>query len=261
MYQIKNFTENDDIRIIENLGPFTVIEYLRDLSVTPLNAQTAYYANAMNVRKRQVICDLSKANVTIQAGAMQWMAGNVNATTGIKGVGDLFGKAMRGKVTGEATIKPEYTGDGTLVLEPTYKHLLLLDLADWNGSVVLDDGLFLACDSALKQKAVMRSNLSSAALGNEGLFNLGITGQGVVCLESPCPREELIEISLQDDVLKVDGNMAIAWSGSLEFTVERSGKSLIGSAASGEGLVNVYRGTGKVLLAPVLAPPIVIAAQ
>ena len=29
------------------------------------------------------------------------------------------------------------------------------------------------------------------------------------------------------------------------------GKSLIGSAASGEGLVNVYRGTGKVLLAPV----------
>ena len=30
-----------------------------------------------------------------------------------------------------------------------------------------------------------------------------------------------------------------------------SGKSLIGSAASGEGLVNVYRGTGKVLLAPV----------
>ena len=28
-------------------------------------------------------------------------------------------------------------------------------------------------------------------------------------------------------------------------------KSLVGSAASGEGLVNVYRGTGKVLLAPV----------
>ena len=45
--------------------------------------------------------------------------------------------------------------------------------------------------------------------------------------------------------------MAIAWSGSLDFTVERSGKSLIGSAASGEGLVNVYRGTGKVLMSPV----------
>ncbi len=252
MYQIKNFTDNDDIRILHSLGPFTVVEFLRDLSVMPYNAQTAYFANEMNVRKRQVICDLSKANITLQAGAMQWMVGNVNATTGVKGVGDLFGKALRGKATGESAIKPEYTGDGTLVLEPTYRHLLLEDLADWNGSIVLDDGLFLACDSKLKQKAVMRSNLSSAVAGNEGLFNLGITGDGVLCLESPCPREELIEITLQDDVLKVDGNMAIAWSGSLDFTVERSGKTLVGSAASGEGLVNVYRGTGKVLLAPVL---------
>ena len=182
---------------------------------------------------------------------MQWMVGNVKATTGIKGVGDLFGKAVRGSVTGESAIKPEYTGDGTLVLEPTYQHILLLDLSKWNGSVVLDDGLFLACESSLKHKAVMRSNLSSAVAGNEGLFNLGIQGNGIVCLESPCPKEELVEVTLDKDVLKVDGNFAIAWSGSLEFTVERSGKSLLGSAASGEGLVNVYRGTGKVLLAPV----------
>lgn len=251
MFQISNFTDNDDIRVLSSLGPFTVIEYVRDLSVMPGNAETAYFCNAMNVRKRQVICDISKANVTVQAGAMQWMVGNVHATTGLKGVGDLFGKAVRGKVTGESAIKPEYTGDGIMVLEPTYKHLLLLDLADWNDSIVLDDGLFLACDSKLKHKAVMRSNLSSAVAGNEGLFNLGIVGNGVVCLESQCPKEELVEIHLQDDVLKVDGNMAVAWSGSLDFTVERSGKSLIGSAASGEGLVNVYRGTGKVLLAPV----------
>lgn len=252
MFHISNFTNNDDIQILSSLGPFTVIEYLRDLSVTPSDAQTAYFCNAMNVRKRQVICNTSKANVTVQAGAMQWMVGNVHATTGVKGVGDFFGKAVRGKVTGESAIKPEYTGDGILVLEPTYKHLLLVDLADWNGSIVLDDGLFLACDSKLKHKAVMRSNFSSAVAGNEGLFNLGIVGNGVVCLESPCPKEELVEITLQDDVLKIDGNMAIAWSGSLDFTVERSGKTLIGSAASGEGLVNVYRGTGKVLLAPVL---------
>ena len=251
MYTIKNFTDNDDIRTLDSLGAFTVVEYTRDLSVAPHEAMTAYFCNEMNVRKRQVICDLSKSNVTTQAGAMQWMAGNVNATTGIKGVGDFFGKALRGSVTGESAIKPEYTGDGTLVLEPTYKHILLLDVADWNGSIVLDDGLFLACESSLKHKAVMRSNLSSAIAGNEGLFNLGIEGNGVLCLESNCPKEELIEITLNNDVLKIDGNMAIAWSGSLSFTVERSGKSLIGSAASGEGLVNVYRGTGKVLLAPV----------
>ena len=251
MFAIKNFTDNDDVRVLGSMGPFTVVEYLKDLSVTPSTAMTAYYCNEMNVRKRQVICDLSKANITLQAGAMQWMAGNVNATTGLKGVGDFFGKAVRGKVTGESAVKPEYTGNGVLVLEPTYRHILLIDLADWNGSIVLDDGLFLACDSKLKQKAVMRSNFSSAVAGGEGLFNLGVVGNGVLCLESHSPKEELIEVTLQDDVLKVDGNMAIAWSGTLDFTVERSGKTLLGSAASGEGLVNVYRGTGKVLLAPV----------
>ena len=98
----------------------------------------------------------------------------------------------------------------------------------------------------------MRSNLSSAVLGGEGLFSLSLQGKGVFCIESYCPKEELIMIELENDVLKIDGNMAIAWSGSLEFTVERSGKSLIGSAASGEGLVNVYRGTGKVLMCPLI---------
>lgn len=251
MYQIKNFTDNDDMKVIDSLGAFSVIEYQRDLSVMPQTAMTAYYCNQMNVRKRQVVVDVAKSNVTVQAGAMQWTVGNVNATTGLKGVGDFLGKAMRGSVTGESAIKPEYTGDGTLVLEPTYKHILLIDVADWNGSIVLDDGLFLACESTLKHKAVMRSNFSSAVAGGEGLFNLGIQGSGILCLESVCPREELVEVVLENDVLKVDCNMAIAWSGSLDFTVERSGKSLIGSAASGEGLVNVYRGTGKVLLAPV----------
>lgn len=251
MYQISNFKDNDDIKTLDTLGAFSVIEYQRDLSVMPQDAMNAYFCNAMNVRKRQVICTLESSNITLQAGAMQWTVGDVNATTGIKGVGDFFGKAVRGKVSGESAIKPEYNGHGTLVLEPTYKHILLIDVADWNGSIVLDDGLFLACESSLKHKAIMRSNLSSAALGGEGLFNLGISGTGVLCLESPTPKEELIEVKLENDVLKVDGNFAIAWSGTLEFTVERSGKSLIGSAASGEGLVNVYRGTGKVWLAPV----------
>ena len=251
MYQIRNFTDNDDIRVLDQQGAFTVIEYQRDLSVSPSNAQAAYFCNEMNVRKRQVVCDVARSPITVQAGAMQWTVGNVNATTGLKGVGDFLGKAMRGKVTGASAIKPEYTGTGTLVLEPTYKHIILLNAAEWNGSIVLDDGLFLACEAGLKHKAVMRSNLSSAVAGGEGLFNLGITGSGVVCLESDCPKEELIEIVLENDVLKVDGNMAIAWSGTLDFTVERSGKTLLGSAASGEGLVNVYRGTGKVLLAPV----------
>ncbi len=255
MYQISNFTDNDDVKVLSELGAFQVIEYQRDLSVSPHSAITAYYSAQMNVKKRQLVCHLDRAQVTIQAGAMQWMLGNVNATSGVKGVGDLLGKAVRGKASGDSAIKPEYTGDGMLVLEPTYKHLILMDAADWGNSVVLDDGLFLACESTLQSKTVMRSSLSSAVAGGEGLFNLSLNGSGVFCIESECPKEELIEITLQNDVLKVDGNYVIAWSKALDFTVERSGKSLLGSAASGEGLVNVYRGTGKVLMMPTAKMP------
>lgn len=52
------------------------------------------------------------------------------------------------------------------------------------------------------------------------------------------------------NVLLLEGNYAIAWSEDLRFTVEKSGKSLLGSAVSGEGFVNVYSGTGRVLLMP-----------
>ena len=251
MFTVSNFTDNDDVKTLDELGAFKTIEYVRDLSVSPATAATAYFSSKMNVRRRQLVCDLSQSAVTVQAGAMQWAVGNVNATTGVKGVGDLFSKAVRGSVTGESAIKPEYTGTGMLVLEPTYKYILLLDVAQWGNNIVLDDGIVLACYSTLEHKAVMRSNVSSAVAGGEGLFNLAVTGYGALALESPCPKEELIEVTLDNDELKIDGNMALAWSGSLSFTVERSGKSLVGSAASGEGLVNVYRGTGKVLLAPV----------
>lgn len=252
MFKIQNFEDNSNVKIIDNLGPFKVVEYQKDLSVTPGTAMASYYSAEMNVHKRQLVCDLSASKgITLQAGAMQWTAGEVNATTGLKGVGDFFGKAIRGKVTGESTIKPEYVGTGKLVTEPTYRHLILMDVAEWGGSVVLEDGLFLACESSLQHKAIMRNNVSSAIAGGEGLFNLSLNGKGKFCIESMCPKDELIVIELDNDVLKIDGNMAIAWSSSLNFTVERSGKTLLGSAASGEGLVNVYRGTGKVLLMPV----------
>lgn len=252
MFTVKNFFDNDDVNIAEAKGGFKVVEYKKDLSVMPHTAVTSYFSAAMKCRKRCLAVEMDGTKgITLQAGAMQWTAGDVNATTGIKGAGDFLGKIVKGKVSGESAIKPEYQGRGLLVCEPTYKHLIVMDLAEWNGSVVLDDGMFLACESTAKQKLVARSNLSSAIAGGEGFFNLGLTGSGIFCVESYCPREELIEVNLDNDVIKIDGNMAVAWSAGLSFTTERSGKTLIGSAASGEGLVNVYRGTGKILLAPI----------
>ena len=194
--RIYNLTDNDDAAIVAQQGIFQVMEWKRDFSVTYGSAMDAYYASEMNVRRRQLVCNLNgKTGAVVQAGAMQWTVGHVEVTTGVKG----------------------------------------------------------ACETTIQQHAVMVSRPSAMVAGGEGLFNLSLMGQGTVALESPVPASEIVTVDLENDELKVDGNFAIAWTNGLQFTVERSTKTLIGSAASGEGLVNVYRGTGRVLLAPVAA--------
>ena len=245
--------ENENRKFVKTVNNFHVLEYIQDASVSPMNAQTEYFMSQMNVRRRQIVIELDKEHsAIIQAGAMQWMGGDIQATTGVKGIGDLFGKALKGAVTKETAIKPEYVGNGYLVLEPTYKYILLKDISEWGSSgMTIEDGMFLACDSHVQNKIVSRKNVSSAVLGGEGFFNLSLHGTGTVALESNVPEEELIEIILEDDELKIDGNLAVCWSSNLDFTVERTTKTLVGSAVSGEGLVNVYRGTGRVLMSPV----------
>lgn len=251
MYKIKNLLNNENVKLIDKKEGMRVIEYQKDLSVTPYSAVNSYFSSKMNVRKRQVLIELNNDEYTISAGAMQWVLGNVEIVSDVKGVGDLLGKTIKGSVTKESTVKPKYKGKGILMLEPTYRYIMLENMEEWPDGMILDDGMFLACQSTIDQKVVMRSNVSSALLGKEGLFNLKLVGQGIVALESLVPRSELIEINLENDVIKIDGNFAVAWSGGLDFTVEKSTKSLIGSGLSGEGFVNVYRGTGKILLAPV----------
>lgn len=256
MIKVNNLLDGENIKILEEMNGIKVLEHQKDQSIIPELAQVAYFSKAMNIKKRQLYIELDNNSFTTSQGAMQWMAGNLKCTSNVKGVGDFFGKALKGAMVNESTSKPVYSGKGILMLEPTYKHILLEDMDNWGGSLIVDDGLFMACDSTVTQKLAMRTNLSSAVFGNQGLFNLSMNGKGIVALESPVPRNELIEVHLEDDEIRIDGNFAIAWSSTLNFTVEKSTKSLVGSAVSGEGFVNVYRGSGRILIAPVSSYPI-----
>lgn len=250
---IKNLTNNNRI-ITSSLGNFSVLEYGADLSLSPATAQTGFFMSKMGVRRRQVIINLDGSNTAVlQAGAMQWMLGDINVKTNVKGVGDFVGKMFKGAVTKESAVKPEYSGIGTLALEPTYKFIILQDISQWSGGMVIEDGMFLACDGSVNHDVVTRKNASSAILGGEGLFNLCLSGKGIAALESNVPMAELVEIELNNETIKIDGPLALCWSAGLDFTVEKSASSLLGSAVSGEGFVNVYRGTGKLLMSPVAA--------
>ncbi|WP_051226543.1 AIM24 family protein [Butyrivibrio sp. MC2013] len=248
------FETTEAKKVTVQKGIFSVVEYEKDLSVESDRAQKAYFESLMDVRKRQLTANIDyDKGVIAQKGRMQLMIGDLKAETDIAGAGDLVRKFVSARVTGESTIKPRYTGKGILVLEPSFRYILIEDLADWGGEMVIEDGMFLACEDSVDIRLSARSNVSSAVLGGEGLINTKLTGEGLVALECPVPRSELIEIRLDDDTVKIDGNMAIAWSGDLKFTVERTTATFVGSVAAGEGLVNVYRGSGTVLVAPVLS--------
>ena len=67
-FTIKNFWDNDDVKVISQEKGFTVIKYQKDLSVTPDSAQMAYFSGLMDIRRKTLMCDLKVSDVTIQPG-------------------------------------------------------------------------------------------------------------------------------------------------------------------------------------------------
>lgn len=250
MYRIYNLINNPNVEVNAKQGPFTVISHKKNLQFEPNSATEAYYQGLLHRHKRQLIISLSQGDVNVQQGMMQWMVGDCSMVSGVTGISDYIGRKIKSRLMKQQSIHPEYTGSGLIVLEPVDNDILLVNLDDWNQEIVLSDGLFLACESSVRQFMVARDTMSSAVLGKEGFFNLCLQGTGLAALQIPVTRDELVEVILEEDQLKVDGNCAIAWSNSLMFTVEKSGRTFAASALSGEGFVNTYTGTGKILLAP-----------
>ena len=144
--------QNENRKYAKSIGNFHVLEYVQDASVSPMNAMNEYFMSKMNVRRRQVVIDIDKDHsAIIQAGAMQWMGGNVRATSGVKGIGDFLGKAIKGAVTKETAVKPEYVGEGCLVLEPTYKYIILADVGKWGSAGMTIEDL-LEVDKAARER-------------------------------------------------------------------------------------------------------------
>ena len=72
------------------------MQYERDLSVSPEQAMPEYFRSKMNICRRQAVIQMDGSfGVIVQSGAMQWMGGSVKMKSGVKGVGDFFGKLAK----------------------------------------------------------------------------------------------------------------------------------------------------------------------
>jgi uncharacterized protein (AIM24 family) len=177
----------------------------------------------------------------LEAGALHYMRGKIE----IEVPKAKLSGFMKGALTKEAGTRPRYTGTGEVYLEPTFGEINVLEIA--GDAWVLDRGSFLAADAGV-EVGVFTNKAWSGLLGGEGFFQTKVSGKGKVFFLSDgvCER-----IELKDEKLVVDGSFAVARTAGLEFNVEKATKGLIGTLRSGEGLVNVIRGTGVVLIAPI----------
>ena len=236
---------------MRNDSKFQILEFDRLEGATDVG--TALGLQIMNdsgIKLRQVRIILEDSSVKLESGALSYMKGEIEIKTKTGGVVGLGKKFLNSKLTVETMFKPTYEGTGEIFLEPSFGHFALIELED--EEIIVDDGLFYACEEDVEVGAAMQKSVSSMLFGNEGIYQTSISGSGIVVLEIPVPESEIFKCKLFNDTLKVDGNFAVLRTSNIKFTVEKS-SSLIGSVTNGEGLLNVYSGTGEVWLLPTMS--------
>ena len=189
---------------------------------------------------RIVKIELNNDAVRIEAGAMYYMIGNIAMEAKAPSAGGF----LKSLVSAESAVRPVYRGTGQLFLEPSYGDFTILELngEEW----ILDRGAYYASEMSV-DVGVVTNKAWSGMLSGEGFFQTKVSGRGKVVITSQGPLET---VELNNSKLVVDGTFAVARTGNIEFKVEKATKGLFGTAISGEGLVNTFTGTGKVLIAP-----------
>lgn len=231
MYKIDNILNSPNIKQRDNVGAFKVIEHINNLS-PPGTPSDEYVRRKLDVHLHQVICDLNYSPVVIQAEKFLWSVGEIVISKEGNAITELFKKNSGTK---ENVERPEFNGEGFIMLAPTERHVLIMSMSDWKEQLTVDEGVFCACEAGIKQKSTSRAGLSSV-VGAKG-SNLALVGKGNVCLEIPCEEKDLACVVLEKDVFKIQSGKALMWSSTLNFSVEQYPG----------GTVDVFRGSGKIM--------------
>lgn len=190
--------------------------------------------NNTGTKLKQVRIILDNSEVKLEPGAVSYMKGLVERKNN-----SLVNALNKGKklisnkfLNDSFNEKPIYEGSGEIFLEPSFSYFVLVELED--EGIIVQDGLFLACENSIKVKSI----------NNDRKSELELVGSGIVVLELPVPSEEVFRCKLYNDELKVDGDFVVLRGSNVDYSYETS------SVVSGNGLINIYRGIGDVWLLP-----------
>ena len=189
---------------------------------------------------------LADETVVIERGAMSHMCGD------LKLKGRLAGpiRWARAVLAGEEVLRPKISGTGSVVLESSFGGFHVLDLPG-DQPWVVECGAYWCSEASVKQ-TFYRERFWTSVWSGKGFFDFHtkVAGRGKVMICAPGPVEE-IELGAGGPFgnrLVAGEPVVLARTAGIRHTVTLPSWLPWRRAATGEDLLRVYEGEGRMLV-------------
>ncbi len=199
------------------------------------------------------IIDISLSNgetIKIENGAMAFMQnvelkGETNSKK--KGLGGIVSAVARSIASGESMFITHATGtsdDARLGIAPAVPGKVACINVEEGKQYRLNTGCFLACDDSVFYN-IKKQELGKAIFANTGgLFVMETEGTGQILVNA---FGDLQILEVKDGApLTIDNEHVVAWDANLDYNMRIASGTF--GIMSGEGIVNEFHGTGKVII-------------
>ncbi|WP_281714438.1 AIM24 family protein [Allobaculum stercoricanis] len=246
MYKIYNLKSNENVEVSAQAGLFTVLE-VQDtpktkLSKTNASVMDVWAENMLRHEKRQLIAQLVDSEIALGENSLSWMVGECSIIPEESSRFNL--KPILNKAENSRSGLIRIKGNGTIALKPIADHLMLVNMRDWQEGLICDRDRFEASEGQIKVSCELTTSIPSTHNPNQELQYISFVGPGIVAIRIPCLSSQLVLVEIEQDELRVEGDHAMAWSKTLEFSVSEEQSDV----AQAIKRVQIFKGTGKILL-------------
>lgn len=248
MYKIYNLKSNENVEVSAQAGPFTVLEFQDGAKPQISQGNSAMMnlliENMFHNEKRQLIAQMVDNEMIIGEDRLSWMVGEcaINPEESSR-----FNLQILGKNENSSSGLLRIKGNGTIALQAIDDYLMLVNMRDWPEGVVCELGMFEACEGNIKVASELATHIPSMQNPQKSLRFISLAGNGVMAMRLPCLSSALVLVEVEKDELRIEGEHAIAWSKTLEFSIREEQADLPENAKR----IQTFKGTGKILLSPV----------
>jgi uncharacterized protein (TIGR00266 family) len=208
-----------------------------------ISQDTAFPTVTLHLSKGEQV-QIERGSMIAHNGQVQ-LEGHMNSN-GKKGLGGMLSALGRSVTSGESFFITTATGttdNGELLIAPANPGAIRELKTDGSQQWRLNTSAYLASDAGTGYQMV-RQKLGTAVFGGTGgLFVMETQGAGTFLVSG---YADIIEVNLDNNEYVVDNSNVVAWSQSLNYNIEVASGTF--GFKTGEGLVNHFQGTGKILV-------------